>query len=255
MAREIWDDNDPGQESEEDLGRSPLDGIRSAFVTGSDWTTETLLTQMRRGNIDVTPRFQRREVWNDERKSKFIESILLNLPIPQIVLAEKRHTKNQYIVLDGKQRLLTIRQFCANPESYESDREFSSLRLRKLDVLHELNGVHYGDLHRSHDQGHLSAFDNHTIRTVVVRNWPDQNFLYRVFLRLNTGSVPLSPQELRQALLPGPFVRYVDDFAASSSAIHDAIGVRGPDFRMRDTEVLVRFIAFRRFANVAIAAI
>ncbi len=249
MSASEFFEHDPSEESEEDLEASALKAIRSAFVTGSDWTTETLLSQMRRGNIDVSPSFQRREVWDPVRKSRFIESILLNLPIPQIVLAERRDAKNAYIVLDGKQRLLAIRQFCANPESHAEDAAFDNLRLRGLDVLKELNHSTYQDLHRSAESGNLAAFDNHTIRTVVVRNWPDDDFLYRVFLRLNTGSVPLSTQELRQALVPGPFVEFADQYAAGSRSIQSALRIEAPDFRMRDTEILVRFFGFRWYAD------
>ncbi|MEK7396442.1 MAG: DUF262 domain-containing protein, partial [Candidatus Poribacteria bacterium] len=69
----------------------------------------------------------------------------------------------------------------------------------------------------------------------------------RIFIRLNTGSLPLSTQELRQALHPGPFSEFSDDFAANSEAIHKALGIEGPDFRMRDVEILFRYFAFSLF--------
>jgi hypothetical protein len=70
-----------------------------------------------------------------------------------------------------------------------------------------------------------------------------------VFLRLNTGSVNLSPQELRQALLPGLFSNYIDEAAGSSAGLRRLLGIEGPDPRMRDTEILARFLAFRFFAE------
>jgi hypothetical protein len=90
---------------------------------------------------------------------------------------------------------------------------------------------------------------NRDIRTMVIRNWKDTNFLHTVFLRLNTGSVNLSPQELRQALLPGPFSDYIDDAAGQSQTLQSLLGTTGPDPRMRDIEILARFIAFRFFAE------
>lgn len=144
----------------------------------------------------VRPRFQRRDAWSATRKSKFIESIFLGLPIPQLVLAENRDRRGTYLVIDGKQRLLALAQFAAEEAS-----DFQELSLSGLDVRGDLNGLTLDSLRsdgaRSDD---LAAFENQTIRTVVVRNWTDDEFLYLVFLRLNTGSVPLSPQELRQAL-------------------------------------------------------
>jgi hypothetical protein len=66
-----------------------------------------------------------------------------------------------------------------------------------------------------------------------------------VFLRLNTGSVQLSPQELRQALHPGAFSDYLDDASADSESVRKALRIRKPDFRMRDVELLLRYYAFR----------
>lgn len=240
--------DDIAAESEEDASGVSADGVGKSVVTGSDWTTETILSQLRRGNINLNPRFQRREVWSVAKKSAFIESILLNLPIPQIVLAERRDEPNTFIVLDGKQRLLALRQFASVPDLYPMDDQFEPLRLQGLTVRTTLNRRTYEDFVRTPELARdRNAFENHTIRTVVIRNWPDEDFLFRVFLRLNTGSVQLSPQELRQALKPGPFVDFVDEFALGSRAIRDALGNRGPDFRMRDTELLVRYFAFARF--------
>src|SRR5690606_2811700 len=84
--------------------------------------------------------------------------------------------------------------------------------------------------------------------TIVIRNWPNSDFLHTVFLRLNTGSVNLSPQELRQALQPGPFSDFIDNYAAESEAMRELLGVDQPDTRMRDVEILARFLAFRFFA-------
>jgi hypothetical protein len=142
--------------------------------------------------------------------------------------------------------LLTIRQFCADPSRHPEDSGYRSLTLTGLTAYPNLEGATYaslvGDPARIEDR---DAFDNHTIRTVVVRNWPDEDYLYRVFQRLNSNTVPLSPQELRQALVPGPFSKYLNDRASSSKALRAALRQAGPDFRMRDNELLLRALAFR----------
>jgi Protein of unknown function DUF262 len=241
----LLDDADT-TESEEDLEGDPR-RFNEAVVTATDWTTETVLSQLGRGNIQLNPRFQRRDAWTAARKSRFIESLFLGLPIPQLVLAEQRGKRGSYIVIDGKQRLLALRQFASSRD----DTEFEQLRLRGLEVRQDLNGK---TLDRLQSDGAfldaLAAFDNQTIRTVVVRNWPNEDFLYLVFLRLNTGSVPLSPQELRQALHPGPFMDFADDFASDSSAIRATLRISKPDFRMRDVELLVRYFAFTEFLTL-----
>ena len=152
-----------GTETEEDTSTPSREQIQQAYVTGSDWTTETIISQLRRGNIDLNPTFQRREVWTQEKMCRLIESIILNLPIPQIVLAERQHKPNTFIVLDGKQRLLTIRQFCVDPQ-YPSDRKFDTLVLKNLPILTDLDGESYATLKANPDHSDtVNAFDNHTI--------------------------------------------------------------------------------------------
>jgi hypothetical protein len=233
---------DPTGETEDDLSAPEPEEVTQAVVAGSDWTAETILSQLTRGNIDLNPRFQRRDAWTDVRKSRFIESVIMGLPVPQLVLAERLDRRGTYLVIDGKQRLLALRRFAAEPEG-----EFKPLRLRGLEVRKDLNGKSLTDLRDGDLAEELAAFENQTIRTVVVRGWPNEDFLFRVFLRLNTGSVPLSPQELRQALHPGPFVDFADDYSSDSAAIQDALGLSAPDFRMRDVELLVRYFGFARF--------
>jgi hypothetical protein len=238
-------DESVGAETESDAGPISPDGLRQAFVTASDWTTATIIDQLRRGNIDLNPRFQRREVWQPPRKSRFIESLLLNFPVPQIVLAEKQGQRGRYVVLDGKQRLLTLRQFCSEPEEHEEDKPFARLSLSKLQLRADLDGLTYADLRDEPGfADDRDAFDNSTIRTVVARNWPSESYLFLVFLRLNTESVSLSPQELRQALKPGRFTDFVDERAVESRSLKIALNQSGADFRMRDTEVLLRALAF-----------
>jgi hypothetical protein len=234
---------EPGEESEEDLPHGDAQAFEQTAVYSSDWTAETILNQLRRGNIELNPSFQRREAWRDERKSGFIESLFLGLPIPQIVLAERRDRRGAFIVIDGKQRLLSLRRFSPEPDDPPAP-----LRLRGLEVREDLNGKTLADIENDPALADdLSFFQNQTIRTVVVRGWPNDDFLFRVFLRLNQTSVKLSPQELRQALLPGPFVSFADLRSANSDAIQSALGLTGPDFRMRDVEILVRYFAFALF--------
>ena len=228
---------DPSELGEDDLEVS----LTNAVVTATDWTTETILSQLKRGNIELAPRFQRREAWTDSRKSAFIESLFMGLPIPQIVLAERREKRGSYIVVDGKQRLLSIRRFGVEA----NDEDFDPLTLSGLKTRSDLNGESWINIrHNPKFLEDISAYENQTIRTVVIRNWPDESFLYLVFLRLNTGGVPLSPQELRQALHPGPFTNFIDEHALESASIRRALGLSRPDFRMRDIEILLRFFAF-----------
>lgn len=73
-------------ESEEDIGSLDQKSFSNAVLSGNDWTTETIINQINKGNILLNPDFQRRDAWDKVRKSRFIESLILGLPIPQIVL-------------------------------------------------------------------------------------------------------------------------------------------------------------------------
>ncbi|MFF8938718.1 DUF262 domain-containing protein [Streptomyces paradoxus] len=242
---EDWDDRD----GEETTDLSEVGEVERAVVTDTDWTAETILSQLRRGNIQLNPRFQRRDAWNRVRKSRFIESLILGLPIPQLVLAEDKRRRGKFIVIDGKQRLLALRQFASGSSfaGYDTT-EFEGYSLSGLDVRSDLRNYSLKKLEDDPDRvDDLNELLNQTIRTVVVRNWPDEEFLNLVFLRLNTGSVRLSPQELRQALHPGNFTDFLDDFAIGSESLQKALRLRGPDFRMRDVEILLRFFAFSEY--------
>ncbi|MFE2192079.1 DUF262 domain-containing protein [Streptomyces olivaceus] len=240
-----WDDLD-GEEDDAGTGVSS-DDVTRAVVTDTDWTAETILSQLRRGNIQLNPRFQRRDAWSKPRKSRFIESLVLGLPIPQIVLAEDKNRRGKFIVLDGKQRLLALRQFAAGSSfSAEGEEDFKGFSLSGLEVREDLRLATLRKMEKEDKYlDDLNAFLNETIRTVVVRRWPNEEFLNLVFLRLNTGSVKLSPQELRQALHPGPFTDYLDDAASESTWLRTALRNDKPDFRMRDVEILLRYFGFQ----------
>jgi hypothetical protein len=168
------------------------------------------------------------------------------LPVPPLVLAEAKGKRGSYIVIDGKQRLLTIRQFAASSD----DSSYPQLKLKGLEIRPSLNGKSLSDLEGDPGaKSDLDAFQNQTIRTVVLRNWPNDSFLHLVFLRLNTGTVQLSPQELRQALRPGPFVDFTVEYSGTSVGLKKLLNARQPDFRMRDVELLIRFYAFQNFLN------
>jgi hypothetical protein len=230
-------------EGEDDLSQS-LEVFGEAVIWGTDWTTETVISQLKRKNIDLNPKFQRRDAWSKSAKSKFIESLILGLPIPPIILAENRDRKGSYTVIDGKQRLLTIRQFFAAKENDE----FNQLKISGLKILTDLNGKTIKHLESNPNLNvYFTQLSNQTIRTIVIRNWPNENFLYTVFLRLNTGSVKLSPQELRQALNPGEFIDFADSFSLESTAIKKMLGLKEPDYRMRDVEIVIRYFTFKYF--------
>lgn len=236
------EDQENGFESEKKR-ISELEIISEIVVSGTDWTTATIIDQLVRDNIQLNPRFQRRDAWNITPKSRFIESIILGFPIPQIVLASNEKNRGKFIVLDGKQRLLTILQFYGRSETPNN-----GFALKGLEFRHDLNGCRHEDIESNlFSTSIIDALDNQTIRTTLIRNWHTENFLYKIFLRLNLESTPLSPQELRQALHPGNFINFLDDQSVKSQALRKIFKSKNPDFRMRDVELLLRYVAFQYF--------
>lgn len=230
-------------ESIEDDNCDP-NNFSQAVVWGTDWTTETINNQLVKGNIDLNPNFQRRDAWSDIEKSRLIESLMLGIPVPPIILAENKKKKNSYIVIDGKQRLLSIRRFFAE----KSEDDFAPLKLRSLKILKDLNGCTAAKV-REQNSEYMTSLENQSIRAIIIKNWPDEPFLYTVFLRLNTGSKQLSPQELRQALKPGPFLDYLDEATANSDILKKMLNNKSADTRMKDIELTLRFFAYHYYFN------
>lgn len=237
-----FDQDDVAAESEEDLTSINAKSLGRAVVWGTDWTAATIVDQLKRGRITLDPEFQRRDAWKDDRKSRFIESLIMGLPIPQLVLAEHAKIKGRFIVIDGKQRLLSLSKFTGVGLAKDQ----KPLTLSGLKIRKDLNKRTYDDLKNdSLYEDLLSEFDNQSIRTVIIRGWQKEEVLYTIFHRLNTGSVPLSTQELRQALHPGPFLSWIARFSEESDGLRKLLGLSRPDFRMRDVELVLRFYAFR----------
>jgi hypothetical protein len=214
-------------------------------VSSRDWTVETIVRQIEQKNIDLDPAFQRRNAWRDHRRSRLIESFILGFPVPQLVLAENPRVRGSFIVIDGKQRLLTIASlYLGDYRAYWTEPSFSG-----LSVLKEFNDVSL-DAFLSEDAYAISRrrLGNADIRTTVISGFRDEDVLYDIFYRINTGSVPLSSQELRQVLNRGEFAKFLLEATGKENPLWQVLGIEFPDPRLRDVELLLRLIALRRFS-------
>ena len=225
-----------GEMEESDLSISSA-AIQSMVVAPTDWTISVLVDLLKKKKIDLEPNYQRRIAWNEVKMSKFIESLFLRLPVPQVVLAEM--SPGRFAVIDGKQRLNSIARFCIDT--------VSPLKLQRCEYRRELNNKTYIDIENDPEfEASLDSFQSHTVRTTVIKNWIKDEILYLLFLRLNQNSVTLSPQELRRALYPGEFMNWLNETTANSAGML-TIFLKTPDFRMRDMEVATRFLGFRLY--------
>ncbi|AQX82381.1 hypothetical protein BWO91_19150 [Plantibacter flavus] len=213
---------------------------------GADYDVEGLVRRMEKGDIIVpsfspsTPgqdvgAFQRGFVWRQTQMSRFVESLLLGLPVPGIFLVRDRD--NRLLVLDGQQRLRTLQAFYAGRLG---DRVF-----RLIGVQDPFNDVAYEDL-RPEDRRRL---DDSIIHATVLREETSdgsQNAVYSIYERLNTGGSPLQPQEIRIALYEGDFLRGLS-LLNGHPAWREVYGPLSP--RFRDHELILRVLALYDWEN------
>lgn len=217
--------------------------VSQMVVYSRDWTIGTFYDQIEQGNIELNPGFQRRNAWDDEKRGKLIESILKSYPVPEIVLAEDKKNKGFFVVIDGKQRLLTIAGFI-NHQKYSY---WQRPVVKGIKTGETLKNLTYDEVKK--DPVLRRVFDNASLRCTVITNYKSDDVLYDIFYRLNSGSTPLSSQELRQALSPGQYSDYLVDITNEETPLRKVMGLSEPDRRLRDIEVLLRLMAFMRCAK------
>lgn len=193
----------------------------------TEYSVELLASKMANSDFEIPP-YQREDTWEPERKSRFIESVLMGLPIPFLLFWESPKTGKLEIV-DGSQRLRTIEQFIAD-----------KLTLGELEELTHLEGFKFSDLPESRRR----KIRNRSIRGIVLNEHADEQARFDLFDRINTGSKVANKAEVRRGALIGPFLDLVIDLAKnqlfeSLAPVSDARG------RLREREELVtRFFAY-----------
>lgn len=177
--------------------------------------------------IDLKPDFQRQDnIWTCPRKSRFIESLLLRIPIPVFYVAESEDEK--WVVVDGLQRTTTIYGYVTG-----------QFQLQGLEYLKRLNGKKYGDLPR-----HMRRRIDETQLVVNIIEWgTPKEVMFNIFRRINTGGVSLNGQEIRHALHSGPVLEYLESLAVSEEFLQATDRSISPN-RMGDRECVLRFLSF-----------
>lgn len=158
----------------------------------SEYVIETLITKLERNDYEI-PVYQRKNVWESARKSKFIESIMIGLPIPFLFFWQNPDSGKLEIV-DGAQRLTSIKEFYQN-----------KLKLVKLKKIPSANGLFFRDLPQSRQRKFLDK----SLRGIMLTENADAEARFDMFERINTGSKIATPAEIRRGLLQGPFFEMV----------------------------------------------
>jgi Protein of unknown function DUF262 len=173
--------------------------------------------------------FQRRFVWTKSQCDRFVESLLLGLPVPGIFLVKQ--ADNRLLVLDGQQRLRTLLAF------------YKGILRGKEFALDKVQEQYKDRTYLSLDIEDRRRLDDSIIHATIVRQEEpseDQSSIYLVFERLNTGGTTLQPQEIRVALYRGSFVRILRDLN-EGGAWRRLYGKRSN--RLKDQELILRFFA------------
>ncbi len=182
---------------------------------------------MQNGEFEV-PEYQREFTWEEERKWRFIESLLMNLPVPFLFFWENTDTGRLEIV-DGSQRLRTIEEFV-----------LGDLRLGELDKLTKVSGFFFRDLPESRQR----KFKNRSIRGIVLNEHADAEARLSLFERINTGSKVANYAEVRRGALRGPFLQMVIELAQDEVFVR-LTPVSDKQLKEREREELVtRFFAY-----------
>ena len=186
-----------------------------------------LVSRIAHNEIDLAPDFQRMSgIWNIQHKSRFVESLMLNIPIPVFYVAEDREAN--WMVVDGIQRMTTINDYVTG--------EFA---LAGLEYLTDLNRKRYAELPRRMRR----RIDETAFVINVMEPDTPPDVMFNVFRRINTGGLTLNGQEIRHALHPGPVREYLKSLAESSEFIKATDNSVKPG-RMADRECVLRFLAF-----------
>jgi Protein of unknown function DUF262 len=210
---------------------------------GIDYDVEGLVKRLERKTI-IVPEFQRNFVWKLPESSRFIESLLLGLPVPGIFLAQESDT-GKLNIIDGQQRLLTLQYFFQG--YFKPRKDATTNRLFRLTgVQKTYDGLNYEELPAA-DKENLNNSVIHA--TVIKQDSPDDgdSSMYHIFGRLNSGGRRLTPQEIRTAVYHGTLVNTLK-LANDHSSWRQVFGPEND--RMKDQELVLRFFAMLERADV-----
>ncbi|MDJ0746276.1 MAG: DUF262 domain-containing protein [Xenococcaceae cyanobacterium MO_167.B27] len=181
------------------------------------------------------PDYQREMAWNEDKQSKFIESVLLGLPIPYIFVGDfvadisESEDLARLEIIDGTQRIRTLARFINN--------EF---RLNNLEKLESLNNFTFSDLPLSRQR----RFQRTSIRMIQLTQEADEEVRRDLFERINTGSVELNEMEKRRGIKPGKFLNLVEELSKLEQ-FRQLCSFTETEIKKRDPqEFVLRFFAF-----------
>jgi hypothetical protein len=206
----------------------PFDPAEIRVETRS-MSLDLLLQRIEYKELDLAPDFQRKGgLWKTKAKSRLIESLLIRIPLPAFYMDAT--DDDRWSVIDGLQRLSILKSFVID----------QTMKLEGLEFLSQLEGKTYDEIPRNFQRRILEA----QVTVYLIEKGTPPEVKFNIFRRINTGGLPLTPQEIRHALYQGPATELLKELAGSQEFL-DATTKSIPSDRMADREFILRFIAFR----------
>lgn len=222
---------DEEQDDDEEVIQN-YDLSRKIFVGKTDREISSLHGRYLRGKLLIQPNFQRRFVWDIQKASRLIESVLLDVPLPIIYLSEEQDGRES--VIDGQQRLTSFFSYIDGKLPDNRDFKLSGLR-----VLSELEKKAFKDI----GEDHQDKISSYAIPVVTFKKESDSELKFDVFERLNTGAVALNDQELRNCIYRGEYNELIT-LLSQNEDYRKNLSLKTTEKRMKDIEYVLRFASF-----------
>lgn len=246
----IVEDSEKGMETVYDpeakeLDINPFNPEDISIITNS-MSMDFVIRRLIQGSIILNPDFQRKEVWSWEKRSQLIESIMLKIPLPMFYMQSDED--GVYTVVDGLQRLSTIRDYVLGADYMNSKKEDGSRReelrglgfkLKGLEFWSEYEGKQFCQLPPKLQNRILEA----QFQVTVIQPTTPEVVRRNIFKRINTGGVQLNSQEIRNAIYTGKATELLNEMAKMECFVK-LVGNSVNKQRMQDKELILRFLSF-----------
>ncbi|MFB2918963.1 DUF262 domain-containing protein [Aerosakkonema funiforme] len=227
------DEDTAEEDSGDSAGLYPYDPTQADIdIREEKQTVFELLRKYDKGMLITDPDFQRNVIWNIEKQSQFIESVILNFPLPPFYLNETKEAKR--IIVDGLQRTTALHQFLND-----------KFQLKGLQALTNLDGYNFSELKKL-PGGYQTRIEDKQLYIYLIKPSVPVKVVYDIFNRINTAGTKLERQEVRNCIFSGKSTKLLKELSESAyfrKAIDNGVSPK----RMKDREIILRYLAFKIF--------